>query len=350
MPETDEKSEAGRTLSELGASKGGKARAKSLTGEQRSEIARRAAEKRWEGQTAQLPKETHTGILKIGNKEIPCSVLDNGLRVFSTRGFTRAMGGKQTGTKGTETGAPKLPPFLASETIKPFISQELMARLSIPIPYKPEHRGRSAYGYEATLLPEICEAILDANKDGKLKKNQARLAETAEILLRGFARVGVIALVDEATGYQADRARDELVKILEAYISKELLPWTRRFPPEFFEEIYRINGWRFIPGNLRGPRYVGKLINQLVYKRLPPGVLEELQRKNPVQENAHRRHKHHQFLTEDVGDEHLEKQIIAVTTLMRASDDKKMFKRLFEKAFPIKGQQLALPMPEEEGE
>jgi hypothetical protein len=39
-------------------------------------------------------------------------------------------------------------------------------------------------------------------------------------LLRGFARVGIIALVDEATGFQRDRTKDALSKILEAYIAK----------------------------------------------------------------------------------------------------------------------------------
>ncbi len=130
--------------------------------------------------------------------------------------------------------------------------------------------------------------------------------------------------------------------------SIELLPWARRFPPEFFEEIYRLNGWPFVEGNLRGPRYVGRLINELVYKKLPPGVLGELQRKNPVQDYGYRRHKHHQFLTPDVGHPHLDKQVTAVMTLMRASDDKATFRRLFEKAFPVRGQQIPLPLPEKE--
>jgi len=345
-----EGSEHGKALSELGAAKGGQARARSLTPEQRSGIARLAAEKRWEGRTSHVPKETHTGILKIVNKEIPCSVLENGIRVFSTRGVTRAMGGRRTGTSGgTDIGAPKLPTFLTSEAVKPFISSELMARLVTPIPYRPEHGGRSAFGYEATLLPEICEAILDANKAGKLKKNQTHLADTADILLRGFARVGVIALVDEATGYQADRAKDELFRILEAYISKELLPWTKRFPDDFFAQIYRLHGWEFKPGNNKRPVHVGKLIKHLVYKQLPPGVIEELELRNPASGTGYRRYRHHQFLTVDTGNEHLDKQIVAVTTLMRAADTRDNFKKMFERAFPHRGQQLDLPMPEDEG-
>lgn len=330
------------------ASLGGKARAAALTPQDRRDIARFAAEKRWANNLATIPKETHAGILQIGDIEIPCSVLDNGIRVFSTRGVTRAVGGGKTGTGGGHDGAPRLPPFLGTSGVKSFISSELMARLIAPVQYKPKHGGRTAFGYEATLLPKICEVLIDAERASALKSNQMHLARRADVLLRGFAHVGIIALVDEATGYQAERARDELNKILEAYIAKELLPWTQRFPDEFFRQIYRLHRWEFKPGTIRGPRYVGKLINKLVYKPLPPGVLDQLKRLNPpLNEKGYRRYKHHQFLTPDIGNPHLEKQIIEVTTLMRVADDKHSFERLFQKAFPSKdGVQLTL-LPED---
>ncbi len=346
----DKTSQYARRLSALGASKGGKARAEALTPEQRSELARYAAEKRWEGIAVGLPKETHTGILQIGGREIPCAVLDNETRVLSTRGVNRAVGTRTTGTpRGQREGARHLPYFLASKGIKPFISKELMARVMNPIKYKPL-QGGVAFGHEATVLPEICKVIFQANKAGALKASQKYLVETAQVLVEGLATVGIIALVDEATGYQADRAKDELMRILEAYISKELLPWTRRFPHEFFEEVYRLHGWQFRPGQLKGPLYVGKLVNKFIYEKLPPGVLPALQQRNPVTEAGYRKHKHHQFLTPDTGHPHLDKQITAVMTLMRASDDKSEFKRLFDKAFPKQGQQLALALHAGENE
>jgi hypothetical protein len=155
-------------------------------------------------------------------------------------------------------------------------------------------------------------------------------------------------LVDEATGYQQDRARDELNRILEAYISEELRPWTRRFPDEFFKQIYRLHGWEYRAGHHKRPRHVGKLVNLLVYDKLPSGVLPELKRKNPpVNESGYRRWRHHQFLTAETGEPHLDKQIIEVTTLMRVADDKKQFERLFHKAFPKAGagHQLGLGLP-----
>src|SRR5947199_6820514 len=102
-------SEHAKALSELGASKGGRARAEALSPEARREIARRAAEARWSadgGESSKIPRETHDGIIKLGNVEIQCSVLEDGTRVFSTRGVNRALGSKTTGAPVTEkTGA-----------------------------------------------------------------------------------------------------------------------------------------------------------------------------------------------------------------------------------------------------
>jgi hypothetical protein len=117
--------------------------------------------------------------------------------------------------------------------------------------------------------------------------NQVPTALRAEILLRGLQKVAIISLVDEATGYQYQRPKDELRKILEAYISKELLPWTERFPEEFYQEMFRLRNWKFSSLDYtqkgpQGPRYPGKLTKELVYKHLPPGILTELERLNPV--------------------------------------------------------------------
>jgi hypothetical protein len=152
--------------------------------------------------------------------------------------------------------------------------------------------------------------------------------------VRAFARVGIIALVDEATGYQADRDRDELHKILAAFISEELLPWAKRFPDEFYQQMFRLKGWQYSPIKGKRPREAGKITNQLVYEKLPPGVLDELRRKNPVVSNWQRRYKHHQFLTEDIGHPSLQRHLLAVTTLMRAATTWREFDALLQKAFP----------------
>jgi hypothetical protein len=200
-----------------------------------------------------------------------------------------------------------------------------------------------ALGYRAEMLPEICRVFVQARAAGKLAKSQERVAAACEALLAGFATVGIIALVDEATGFQADRTKDELERILSAYVSPELLPWTRRFGEPFYEQVFRLEGWDYKPPQVKRPKHLAWLTDELIYKKLPEGVRDKLRAQNPPNEKGRRKFKNHQFLTNEIGEPHLQSQIIAVTTLMRASRDKKEFKRLFAHAFPKKTQQLALP-------
>lgn len=317
----------------LDASKGGKARAKALTSDERKAIARNAALARWDSDAVlAIPRETHPGTIQIGQAVLQCGVLDNNIRVFSTRGVTRAMGGKQTGTRGAKDGAPQLPPFLASDSIKPFISPQLMARLLTPLQYRPKHGGRTAFGYEATLLPEICELILEANDKSPFRPNQRHLVDTANTLIRGFARVGIIALIDEATGFQDDRAKDELTRLLAAYVQEVFRPYVSKFPNEFFKELYRVYGWEYKPGNTQSPRYVGKFINKYIYQALPPNVLPRIQELNPINAKGQRPRKNFQHLTGIVGEPHLDKQLAVVTTLLKLSDNPTGFDEIYQRA------------------
>jgi hypothetical protein len=321
------KSSPGAELGRLGAKKGGDARAAKLTSADRSDSARRAAEARWGVSVVQA---THAGELLIGNNRIECAVLEDGTRVISQGTILAALGrapsmGRREQTEGRA-------PFLSASNLVPFISSELDA-LATPVLYRlPQGAGR-AVGYKAEILPLVCEVYLDARSEGVLLHNQRAAGHAAEILVRGLARVGIIALVDEATGYQEVRARQELQKILEAYVKAEFRPWVKTFPDEFFEQIYRLQGWEFKPGTSKRTPLVGKLIKHYIYEQLPGGVLEELERINPAV-RGRRSKRHHQFLTADTGNPHLDKQISTVTTLMRIARDQPDFEDLFERAFP----------------
>lgn len=322
-------SESARNLGRRGASRGGKARAKRLTAAQRSEIARDAAAARWGSEAAPV---SHDGSIKIGEAEIKCAVTLDGVRLINQETFLTALGRAPKAKGGTGVRSSAVPAVLSANNLAPYISDELK-RMSEPILYLPRTGGR-AYGYRAEILPAVCEVYLEARSDNVIRPNQQAAAQAAEVLVRGLARVGIIALVDEATGYQESRARHELQKILEAYVSAELRPWTKVFPDEFFEQVYRLQGWDYRPGTAKRTPYVGKLINHYVYEQLPPGVLEELRERNPRRKGRGRAHKHHQLLTGDTGSPHLDRQIATVTTLMRISGDKSEFEALFEKAYP----------------
>jgi hypothetical protein len=155
------------------------------------------------------------------------------------------------------------------------------------------------------------------------------------MLMRGLARVGIIALVDEATGFQYVRDRMALQAILDKYIGKELAAWVKRFPDEFYDEIYRLRRWERKSGpSSRRPILIGQFTNDIVYQRLAPGILEELKEKNPLDERGRRKARHHQWLTEDIGNPALARHLHAVIVLMRASNSWNQFKALLDQALP----------------
>ena len=284
-----------------------------------------------------IVKATHDGTLKIGNQSIKCAVLENGSRVITHQSFTSAIGraGRERGGEGPSSEG--LPSFISANNLQCFVTEEIK-NLAKPVIYKPlnrtsGHQGK-AYGYKAELLPAVCNLILDARDLNVLLPSQEHIAKQCDILIRGLAVVGIVALVDEATGYEKERDRDELQKILEKYIAKELLPWTKTFPDEYYEQLFRLKRWQYSPLSVKRPQYVGKLTNQIVYEKLPPGILDELRKRNPVQENGQRKSKHHQLLTEDDGRKHLEKHLASIITLMRISPTWRTFEKHLERAFP----------------
>lgn len=301
-----------------GKAKGGVARAQALTKEKRSEIARKAALAKAE--IAKLPKATHGSSdhpLKLGNLEIPCYVLDDGRRVLSLGGMVKALG-MSIGSAGGGEGD-RLFSFATGKSISPFINNDLMSRMKTPVRFQAPTGGSAASGYEATILPDLCDAVLEARKAGALRPQQAHIAIQCEILVRALARVGIIALVDEATGYQRDRAKDALAKILEAYVAKELQPWVRTFDANFYEQMFRLRGLPYPPENPNfRPQYFGKLTNDIVYRRLAPGVLEALKQESSKAEKKGRLHQH---LTAGYGRQSLLRHLGTVDAAMRLSKD-----------------------------
>ncbi len=275
--------------------------------------------------------------LVIGEIEIPCYVLADETRVLSQRGVFSTFG---TSRGGSKRGGAQIPRFLESRTLHSYIPSELRAALKDPILFTlPD--GGLAYGYPAGLLPAICDVILSARSEGRLSKRQVHLADRADLLLRGLATVGIIGLVDEATGYQEVRARRALATILEEFIAKELQPWTKTFPYEFYAEIFRLHGWPG-PHGAKRPSVIGHYTNDIVYARLAPGVLDELRRLNPKQSSGNRRNRHHQWFTTEYGHPKLREHLAAVTALMRAATDWDDFLWLLQRAYPIVNTQLPL--------
>jgi hypothetical protein len=333
MTWTRDKSEAGSTEF---ARLGGLARAEKLDAKTRSEIASEAAAARW----GNVHVAESTGEIRIGEMTISCAVLEDGTRVVSQSTVLQSLGRNPEKSRRSRGSSELRAPFLLANNLQPFISEELK-ELDAPIPYRIIGESGRALGYRAEMLPLVCQVYLDARRAGVLTPKQVDAAVAAEILIGGLARVGIVALVDEATGFQERRARDELRLILEKYVSSEFRKWVRVFPDEFFEQVYRLQGWDYQKGSSKRPAYVGRLINRYIYDAMPAGVTEELQRLNPKNEKGNRARRHHQHLTADTGNVHLDRQISTVLTLMRISTSRSEFEDLFARAF---APQLRLPL------
>lgn len=264
-----------------------------------------------------------------------------GVRVFSGRGIQKAIGYDSKSGQWMSS-------FCKMEGVSSYLcagDNSISERLSKPVKFKRNNAGGSqstANGYEVTLLVDICSAIIDANRAGVFDNDA--IVRNADIIIRSVAKVGIIALVDEATGYQYERENDELQKILKAYISEELLPWQKRFPDIFYKELFRLNGWDYtVNGIKKRPGIIGKWTNTFVYEELPNGVLEELKKKTPKSESGNRMNRYHQLLTTDIGEPNLERQINKVITLFQVSDNMKQFCENFRKMKMRQIGQMELP-------
>ena len=313
-----------KTTEPKGKAKGGIARAVSLTGERKSEIAKKAALARWRGLVLKATHGSPDHPLKIGTIEIPCYVLEDGTRVLSLRGLTAGVGMSVGGSR-TIGGEARIVDFLISLEKKGLDVKELTACLKKPIEFQPKGGGRSAFGYNATILADFCDAVLAAREKGLLTDRQLNIASQCEILVRGFARVGIIALVDEATGFQREREKDALAKILEAFVAKELQPWVKTFPSDYYEQLFRLRGLEYSADSVKRPQYFGCLTNDIVYKRIAPGVLDELKRVTEKSESGRPKQKLFQRLTNNVGYPKLREHLGAVVATMQLSDDYKDF-------------------------
>ncbi len=315
-----------------------RARANALTPAERSEIAKRAADTRW---NKDLPEAIYTGEIEVGDAQLSCAVLENGIRVLTQSDMMRALGrSRQAKGRGFYDADVNLPAFLTAKNLKPFIPNELYvtsSQIEFRLP-----SGQKAFGYRAEMLPQVCEVYLKARDGGGLTKNQEHIAKQADILIRGLATVGIVALVDEATGYQRDRAADALARILEKFIAKELQPWVQTFPDVFYEQLFRLRKLDFPRETVKRPQYFGHLTNDIIYDRLAPGLREELRKTTPKLPSGRRKHHMHRKLTPDMGHPKLREHLASVTTIMRLSATYQDFKSNLDKIHPRYGETIPM--------
>jgi hypothetical protein len=332
---------AAKLLSKSGAAKGGRARASTMTPEERSEQARRAVTARWEragkvptlkaevvenppATVATMPYSMYPGKLKLGKIVMSCHVLDDGRRVLTQGEVMRVLKGSNARNTSLSTYLSRLEGFNPK-------------KLSPPIPFRIPGLPRQALGYEATLLIDICDAYLVARDSGRrMTPSQERIALTADIVIRSCAKVGIIALIDEATGYQKVRAKRALQMKLQAFIADDMQEWARMFPEEFWHELARLESVHYSARHR--PLRWGKYVMAFVYDAIDPDVGKALRDKNP---DPHYLQNHHQWLRQH-GQEAVRLQIGKAVGIMQTCEDMQEFKHKFAKIFNRAPLQLTL--------
>jgi P63C domain len=338
--------------SKEGKARGGFARAEALTSAERKEIARKGALARWAPD--EIPRAEYTGNLTIGDMVFPCSVLSDGTRVLTQTDFMKGMGMYYSGwvakNRSVEDASARVPHFLSFKGLKPFVDRHLGDLRSIILKYRTASGG-TAHGIRAEIIPKLCEVWMDAEESITLGSRQKQIVSKAKILMRSLAHVGIIALVDEATGYQGVRPKDALQMYLEKIIRKELAAWAKKFPDEFYENIYKLKGWPW-PG-MKKNRYsvVAHYTRNLVYERLAAGLLRELEARTPKNDGGNRTHKFHQWLTDDIGDpllaQHLHSLVMFQRLAISSGFGWHRFLNMVDQVMPRRGETLQLAFPVE---
>lgn len=332
--------ESSKKAADFGA-QGGRARARNLTKEQLQEIGRKGAAAKWlKARNADLRQALKAAPIVIGGIEFDCAVLDDkgNTRVVSETKFMQAMGMYRSGALSVRRGAEgsaRLPLSLAYKNLKPFIDKHLESVHTSLLSYRTPEGSIVTAGVPATLIPKICEVWIDADRAGVLGHRQKLIAAKADILHRGLAQVGIIGLIDEATGFQDLRPQHALAKILEQFVAKEYRKWTRTFPLDYFKEMCRLRKVPFPSGPpFRLPQYFGHLTNDIIYARMAPYILAELRQKNPTVAPGRRKHKHFQWLTENIGDPRLREHLWKVIGIMQVFDNWDDFYRALDRVLP----------------
>lgn len=267
-------------------------------------------------------------------------MLTGGTRVFSQRGMIEGLG-------LTIRGGQLLKLL---DSVKAFVSDDVVKAVLEPVRFRRPGGGPLVSGYPVELLIDMCNAVLDAEAALTLPSHYKVVAVRANVLVRAVAKVGIIALVDEATGYDEHR-KEKLNALLDKYLRQELAAWSKRFPDEFYYHIFRLRGWKWRGRGVNPPSAVAHYTKDLVYARMAPGILTELEKRNPmlVDEKTGRRRRlgaHHQMLTEDIGEPHLNQHMLMVIGIQRASTSWEGMMESVDRALPRLSESMQMPLLE----
>jgi hypothetical protein len=318
----------------------GKARAKSLSPEQRKEIASKAAAARWVAGKEYTASHRGNFLDEFG-VDVDVYVLNDPMKtaVISQRGMGQAIGFSKRGSR--------LPVFVSSQTMADYIGRDLRSKIENPIVFQTSGAAAAtgvsarANGYDAGVLIELCQAILAARADGKLSGGRYdRTIQQAEIILGAAGKNGIRQLVYALAGYNP--TSDEVIAAFKLYVAEEARKYEQEFPNELYVQWHRLYE---IPVPLRGKPWEFKhLTIRHIYHPLAQsnGKVLELMRALKAQ-GGDRAKKLFQFLN-DLGARALRIHIGRVLEMAESSADRFEYERKIAARFGGQ-QELELILP-----
>jgi hypothetical protein len=350
-PKAPEKNQAAVEMGRRGGRKGGATRAARMSPEERAASAKAAASTRWAKAPKALaapseepmtiegeimppsPFAKHRGVMTLGDTPIDVYVLDTGDRVLSMRGAVKAMTGQDAGN---------LVEYLSVQSLKGFIDIDLVLveTKDFFIPGT-QFRGK---GITAEQFEAILTGYVRALGAKALSTDRQReIATACAILSTTFLKIGIIAQIDEATGYQYERAADALQVKLQAYIAEELRDWEKTFPDELWEQFGRLTKWQ---GPLHSrPKWWGHLVNELIYEALDPDIAKYLKNNKPKPFHGQN---YHQWLSEDVGLKALIPHIYKIIGMAEKCADMRELRDSVAAKYGRKLVQLTMSLPQKD--
>jgi hypothetical protein len=313
-----------------------------LSPDERKTLARKAAKQRWEnaktagiqvaGQTApcgpiilektqSLPVARWPGSLTIGTSEIPCYVLEDGRRVITRTAATSVL--------TDDKGGGQLEKYIMVENLRGFVPagfKDQMIDFFIPGVSVPNSTTR---GISAENFVEICQAYVAAfQSDALTTDRQKEIAIKAAMFLAACAKVGLIAMIDEATGYQYERASDALQIKLKLYLAEEMRKWEKTFPDDLWVQFGRLTNWT---GSIHSrPKYWGNLVMELIYRYLDADVAQWLRENAPKPMKGQN---YHQWMSQQYGLKRLIEHIWKVIGIASTCADLKELKTKMEELY-----------------
>ena len=281
--------------------------------------------------SSRLPEAKWPGLLPVAGDEVPCYVLDDGRRVITRTGALNFL----TGGKG----GGNLESYLRIKVLEPFLPKDLEDQfVDIDIP---QVTNKNVQAMSASAFIDICRAYSRAKDTGALtSESQTAIAIRASLLLAAFAKSGIESAIDEATGYQYERAPDAVRTRLQLFLEEEMRPWEKTFPDELWIQFGRLTRWQ---GAIHSrPKYWGKLVMELVYGYLDKEVADWLKTHAP--EPRHGRN-YHQWLSEQFGLRKLMEHIWMLIGLASACQDMKELRARMAEKFGREGIQFTMYLP-----